>query len=113
MYTKPSPLNGTPFPHLDLIPRPRIEFFYGDPRVPGLYARQFAGVIAHVDDDVLLLLGGDVTLPRDVEAASDRVHVLNDGRGGAYKEYRKIFCLLSAQVTHTCKNRKFYVYRML
>ena len=58
----------------------RIESLQGDPWLSCLHVDRLTGVVPLVDDDVLVLLRGDVWLPRYVEAAGDWGNILDDRR---------------------------------
>ena len=68
--------------YFDFISGTRIKIVEFDLRFDCFDVGWPAGVVADVDDDVLLLLRGHVRLPRDVQAAFQRLDVLDDGRCG-------------------------------
>ena len=68
--------------YFDFISRTRIKIVKFDLRFDCFDVGWPARVVADVDDDVLLLLRGHVRLPGDVQAAFQRLDVLDDGRCG-------------------------------
>ena len=77
--------------HLDSVAGSRIESLQGDSGFSSLHVDRLAGVVPLVDDDVLVLLRGDVRFPRYIEAAGDRGNVFDDRRRGILKSVQS-FC---------------------
>ena len=77
--------------YLDSVASSGIEPLQGDSRFSSLHVDRLPGVVPLVDDDVLVLLRGDVRFPRYIEAAGDRGNVFDDRRRGILKSVQS-FC---------------------
>ena len=98
-------LKNPNYTHLYRVASTRIEPLQGDPWLSGLHVDRLPGVVPLVDDDVLVLLRGDVRLPRYVEAAGDRGNILDYGRGRTLRSVNLSDFI--SYVPGRVRNRKF------
>ena len=75
--------------YFDFVSGSRVEIIEFNFRFDGLDVGRSSGVVSDVDDHVLLLLRRHVGLPGDVQAAFQRLNVLDDGRSGSWSTKKK------------------------